>query len=88
MATEVRLGQKRSPTYDMILMNERQRLDHPLSEEVLMASLHPIFHMDDAYLWRWYITDTHGQLLCMSDSFFFYVEAQRDYERACIRMQL
>ncbi|MCW2337398.1 hypothetical protein M2337_001631 [Sphingobium sp. B2D3A] len=52
-----------------------------------MPNENPMFHMDQNYDWRWFITDQHGNLVLMSaHSFFNFEDAKRDYELACLLM--
>jgi hypothetical protein len=42
-----------------------------------------MFHMDMAYMWRWYINDARGNPIFMSASWFFkFEDARRDYDDA------
>lgn len=47
----------------------------------------PMFHMDQDYMWRWYITDAHGQSCCMSArEFFHYEDARSDFDAVRTRL--
>lgn len=45
-----------------------------------MSALSPMFHMDEKYDWRWFLTDKNGKLVSMSvQAFFKYDDAKQDY---------
>jgi hypothetical protein len=46
-----------------------------------MPDVNPMTHMDPDYMWRWYVTNANGGLLCMStESFFNHEDALRDFD--------
>jgi hypothetical protein len=48
-----------------------------------MCDINPMFHMDSDYMWRWFVTDAHGNLVCVSARWFFACEeARRNYDEA------
>ncbi len=48
-----------------------------------MSALSPMFHMDEYYDWRWFLTDNDGKLISVSaQAFFNYDDAKRDYNAA------
>ena len=48
-----------------------------------MCTVNPMFHMDADYMWRWYNTDRHGNLVSMSlRGFFAFEDARRNYDEA------
>jgi hypothetical protein len=48
-----------------------------------MRVVTPMFHMDQDFYWRWYITSATGQLLAMStESFFTFEEARENFDLA------
>ena len=48
-----------------------------------MEQPHWFIHMDENWMWRWFITDVHGQPLAMSRTDFFHREdAVRNIEVA------
>ena len=52
-----------------------------------MCDVNPLFHMDHDYMWRWFVTDVHGNLLSISTGAFFdFEDARRDYNIARLRL--
>ena len=48
-----------------------------------MCTVNPMFHMDADYMWRWYNTDRHGNLVSMSlRGFLAFEDARRNYDEA------
>lgn len=48
-----------------------------------MCDVNPMFHMDQDYMWRWYLIDDYGNLVAISArSFFNFEDARRDAELA------
>jgi len=52
-----------------------------------LEQLHWFVHMDDRWMWRWYIADAHGAPFAISKTSFFHrYEAVKDLE--AIRMAM
>jgi len=52
-----------------------------------MEQLHWFVHMDERWMWRWYVADVHGVPFAISNASFFHrAEAVKELE--AIRMAL
>ncbi|VVT02803.1 conserved hypothetical protein [Sphingomonas sp. EC-HK361] len=48
-----------------------------------MCDINPMFHMDTDYMWRWFVTDVYGNLVCISaNAFFSFEDVRLDYDNA------